>query len=520
MLSNNHFTFIERSHAMAKRFLNAVVAVGLVAGVLGIVGCDDSSPTGPKVTPPQITVQPSDVAATEGSPATFTVVATGDDLQYQWQKDRSDVSGATSASYSISSVASSANGSKYRCVVSNSAGSETSDEATLTVSLTVVAPQITVQPTDVSGTVGGDATFSVTATGTNLTYQWRENGTAIAGATTSSYTKSAVTVSDNGKTYSCIASNSAGADTSDEASLIVIDYTTDTANVDYKGANNVVFFDFSTGVMTSVAHDTWHIAFDGDLNVIANSGNYGSGVSVCSTGTSDLATDFTAWYSDTTKAFTRIDTNANVLGTNWMDLSSMPPTYTNQVYLLKTEAGNFKVQFTGAGMGGTVKMKIAAPAEATADEQTFAHNSEYDYTYINCVSKQAVMVAPKKDAWDIRFGRTEFAMGAMTGGRSSVAINAKGGVEAATAEDSRIDEVLATGALSFSDDILAVGHSWYTFDHSTRTYSVNQNTYVFKTTEGNYAKMQIATFTGPNDEGFWSEFDWLYQADGATTFGQ
>jgi hypothetical protein len=299
-----------------------------------------------------------------------------------------------------------------------------------------------------------------------------------------------------------------------------VSYQVDTANVDYKNANNVVFYDFSSGTKTVVAHDTWHIAFDGDLFVIANSGNYGTGVSVCSTGVTDFATDFTSWMTDTTKVFTRIDTNANVLGRNWMDMSSMPPSYTNQVYLLKTEAGNFKVQFTGAGMDGTVKMKIAAPAAASADEQTFMHDSEYDYTYIDCATKQAVMVALKMDNWDVWFGRTEFAMGASTGGRSSVAINAKGGVEAAIVEGRKIDEVLETGGLTFSSNVLTVGNSWYNFEHSTRTYSVAENTYVFKTTEGNYAKMQIATFKGPGDESFYSIFEYLYQADGATTFGQ
>jgi hypothetical protein len=292
----------------------------------------------------------------------------------------------------------------------------------------------------------------------------------------------------------------------------------DTAVVDYNGANNVVFFDFSTGTKTTLAHDTWHIAFDGDLFVIANSGNYGTGVSVCSTGSGDFAADYTSWMSDTSKKFTRIDTNANALGRSYMDLGSMPPTFTQQVYLLKTEAGNFKAQFTSAGMGGTLDIKIAAVDAASGTATTYTHNSAYDYTYINCATKQTVVVAPPKDSWDIRFGRTEFAMGSTTGGRSSVAINAAGGVEAAVVEGSSIDEVSDASGLTFSDDILAVGNSWYTFHHDTRTYEVMENTYVFKTTEGNYAKMQIATFKGPAGERFWSQFAYLYQEDGSTTF--
>ena len=301
-----------------------------------------------------------------------------------------------------------------------------------------------------------------------------------------------------------------------------VDYRIDTANVDYKDANNVVFFDFSSGEKTVVAHDTWHIAFDTDLNVIANSGNYGSDVAVCSTGTTGFGADFTDWFGDTTKTFTRTDIGDNILGTNWMDLSGgMPPSYTEQVYLLKTKgANNYKVQFTGAGMGGTLTMKIAAPDAATADEQTFSHNSDYEYTYIDCASKQAVLVAPKKDAWDIRFGRTEFAMGTSTGGRSSIAINTAGGVSVAVVEDKDIDEVTEAGPLSYSTDLLAIGNGWYEFDRDTRTFSVEKKTYVVKTTGGNYAKFQPATFDGPNGESFWCVFEYLYQDDGAATFSK
>ena len=50
-------------------------------------------------------------------------------------------------------------------------------------------PTITAQPQSVTAPVGTSATFSVTATGqAPLSYQWRINGSAIAGATASRYT--------------------------------------------------------------------------------------------------------------------------------------------------------------------------------------------------------------------------------------------------------------------------------------------------------------------------------------------
>jgi hypothetical protein len=85
-----------------------------------------------------------------------------------------------------------------------------------------MAPAITTQPTSQSVSVGQTATFSVVATGTApLSYQWQMNGTAITGATASSYTTAATTLTDNGATFTVAVSNSAGNITSTAATLAV-----------------------------------------------------------------------------------------------------------------------------------------------------------------------------------------------------------------------------------------------------------------------------------------------------------
>jgi hypothetical protein len=62
----------------------------------------------------------------------------------------------------------------------------------------------------------------VAATGTApLAYQWRRNGTDIAGATASSYTTPATTLADNGAQFTVVVSNAAGAVTSSAATLTV-----------------------------------------------------------------------------------------------------------------------------------------------------------------------------------------------------------------------------------------------------------------------------------------------------------
>lgn len=86
---------------------------------------------------PAITSHPQNKAVKTGEQAVFTVEATGNNLKYQWQMNRGtgfeDIAGATSASYTIAPVNMDCNGFKYQCVVSNSAGSDTSNVATLTV---------------------------------------------------------------------------------------------------------------------------------------------------------------------------------------------------------------------------------------------------------------------------------------------------------------------------------------------------------------------------------------------------
>src|SRR5947208_16955102 len=144
----------------------------------------------PPAVMPSIATQPTNQTVTVGQTATFTVVATGTaPLSYQWQKNTTAISGATSASYTTPATTSADNSAKFVVVVSNTAGSVTSNAATLTVNSAATAPSITTQPASQTVTVGQTATFTVVATGTApLSYAWRKNGTAISGAPAASYT--------------------------------------------------------------------------------------------------------------------------------------------------------------------------------------------------------------------------------------------------------------------------------------------------------------------------------------------
>ena len=87
-----------------------------------------------------ITTQPANQSATTGGTATFSVVATGSGLSYQWQVDNNlgggfvNISGANSASYTTPNTTLAMNDYKYRVVITGTCGSATSNgNATLTV---------------------------------------------------------------------------------------------------------------------------------------------------------------------------------------------------------------------------------------------------------------------------------------------------------------------------------------------------------------------------------------------------
>jgi photosystem II stability/assembly factor-like uncharacterized protein len=146
---------------------------------------------------PSIVSQPADQTVGVDANASFSVTANGTaPLTYQWQVSNDggvkyvNVTSSTSASAEIGPISLSDDQKRYRVVVSNDAGSVTSETALLTV---MPAPQIIVHP-QAQGWRQGEmaAMFRVEAIGTGLRYQWQSTTdyrtyTNIAGATSASY---------------------------------------------------------------------------------------------------------------------------------------------------------------------------------------------------------------------------------------------------------------------------------------------------------------------------------------------
>lgn len=87
---------------------------------------------------------------------------------------------------------------------------------------TVTAPVITSEPASKTVSVGQTATFSVANTGTApIAYEWMKNGSPISGASSSSYTTPATSISDNGSQFTVRVGNSANTVVSSAAVLTV-----------------------------------------------------------------------------------------------------------------------------------------------------------------------------------------------------------------------------------------------------------------------------------------------------------
>ncbi|MCK4921607.1 MAG: hypothetical protein KAS71_11210, partial [Bacteroidales bacterium] len=119
-----------------------------------------------------ITNPPTSKQECPGNNTSFSVAVTGTNPTYQWQKDNVDIDGETNPTLSLNDVDSN-DDANYKCIITGSCNTVTSALATLTIWEEV---SITANPANVETCEGNIADFNVTASGSNMTYQWQLDG--------------------------------------------------------------------------------------------------------------------------------------------------------------------------------------------------------------------------------------------------------------------------------------------------------------------------------------------------------
>lgn len=156
--------------------------------------------------------------------ATFSVIASGTGLTYQWYNgttaltDDAFISGATTASLSISSLSTANSSTEYYCIVS---GTSPCNPVISDYSILIVndIPTITLEPQNTQTVCAGEsANFTINATGGNLVYQWYKGATPlvdggnISGSNSPTLSINSTIPSDSATDYYCIVSNGCNPD--------------------------------------------------------------------------------------------------------------------------------------------------------------------------------------------------------------------------------------------------------------------------------------------------------------------
>lgn len=203
----------------------------------GLIVVSDGPYTPPSSNvPPTVTSQPVNRTITAGSNTAFLIGASGTPAPtYQWQVNTGSgftniVSGGQSSTLSITNATTGMSGYTYRCIVTNAAGTVTSNVVTLTVNAaagpSVASYSANGQASTRSVSLGGGAgniPLVITWGGSPTSYQWQSapnqggpgTWTNISGATSNTYNADGAAINSSGSTmfYRCIATNASGSTT-------------------------------------------------------------------------------------------------------------------------------------------------------------------------------------------------------------------------------------------------------------------------------------------------------------------
>jgi extracellular elastinolytic metalloproteinase len=247
-------------------------------------------------TPVGITTQPANSSACNGSNTSFSVAATGSSIGYQWQVSTdggtsfNNIAGATSSTLNLTAVTNGQNNNRYRVIVSNACPSSiTSAAATLSVT---DAATVTTNPSNVAVCLNANASFTVAAIGSNLSYQWQvstDGGTSfnnIAGATGITLNLTNVTAVQNNNRYRAVVFSCGPIGTNSGAAILSItspaNITTQPNSLTVCPGANVNFAVVVNG--TNLSYQ-WQVSSNGGASFSSIPGAINSSITLSSVGT-------------------------------------------------------------------------------------------------------------------------------------------------------------------------------------------------------------------------------------------
>ena len=190
-----------------------------------------------------ITKQPKDFTGQVGSTATFNIVAQGEDISYYWYSldDRYLYISNSYTSEASITVSEEDDGARLCCEIYDRYGSMVKSNI-VTIHIGQPPLSITGQPSDYTGSVGGTATFKVTASGTGLKYQWQtySNGkwvnSSLTGATTATLSVPVINAR-NGYKFRCTVTDAGNNKATSNAAIlhVVAPLTITNQPSDYSG---------------------------------------------------------------------------------------------------------------------------------------------------------------------------------------------------------------------------------------------------------------------------------------------
>jgi predicted secreted protein len=230
--------------------------------------------------PPSITSQPESITVCQGGSTTFSVTASNA-TGYQWQMSMGSgfvnlnnngmFSGVNTATLTITGAPTYLNEVRYRVLATGSCQPVTSNAATLSVSYLIL---VTEAPEWTTKCAGQPATFSVTAEGSSVSYQWKKDGNDIPGATNSTYSIASVSPANAGM-YSVAVSGNCGAPVLTEGAMLTVNVpptiTGQPANVTICTSQNASF----AVTASDAAGYQWQVDTGSGFVNVANNAIYG-----------------------------------------------------------------------------------------------------------------------------------------------------------------------------------------------------------------------------------------------------